>query len=149
VNVAGIASEVVQNRNLEIVNRFYDEGRSYSWLSNEYGLAEITIRKMVARDVLNNGARERVAHVQPTCRLADKPLSYAHAMLGNKVSEYIERNKLGPTTFGAPVKLSRHKVRALMRGVYDPSMSELQKLSKVLGITLAEFFSSKEITVAG
>jgi transcriptional regulator with XRE-family HTH domain len=45
--------------------------------------------------------------------------------------------------------MTRHKISALMRGAYDPTITELQRLAKTLGVTVVEVCSHKEAHVAG
>lgn len=80
-------------------------------------------------------------------RLIDKdPISAFHAQIGQDIS--YRRNKMNmlPLEFSKLVGISKERLRAIELGVVDPTLSELAKIAKVIGIDIEVLTKPRFVT---
>ena len=129
--------EKTQQRNLEIIEAYYEEGLSYTTLTNKYGLSLSAISQLIKKDKIQNGPRERKAVPVDPRRLDERqPLSFLHASIGIHVSRFISQKSISPTQFGllGENKMSRVVVREITMGVHDLTLSQVKHLADVIGV---------------
>lgn len=139
--MTGSIREKTSEINAQIVEAFYEEGLSVSALSQRFGRSESGVNKLLAAyrhtyRAENSGAdRERKKQpVDPRPLTEKRSLSFVHFTIGLHISRYMAEHELRPSAFGHLISRSRVQVGNMLAGSHDFTVSEIQRLSQVLGI---------------
>lgn len=135
--------------------REYYEGQSYGALADRYGYNLSTVAKFIARDKRDNGVRQRSCRPKdPRPYAVKRSLSQAHFQIGLAISLYRAEHNLNPTQFGMLLarengsgNKSRCKVRDMEIGAYDLTLTDIQRLSEILGIPFETLVIAKAAKV--
>lgn len=139
--MTGLIREKTSELNAQIIEAFFEEGMSIAALMAKYGRSESTINKMLAAyqraHAAENDGRKRERTKKPTDPrplVEKRSISFIHFSISLHISRYMNEHELKPTTFGLLIGKSRVQVSAMQIGAYDFTITDLQRLSEVLGI---------------
>lgn len=142
--MAKAKSEHIEARNKEICEAWLD-GASKRDLALQHGIETQTVGKIIKAAGLTSQDRR----VTPRRRsLIDRrPISRLHTQLGSTVS-YVRHFKLGRSVaeFAQQANMSPHRLVQIENGVYDPRLSELTRLSELIGEPLDKLVKPKNPT---
>jgi hypothetical protein len=124
-------------RNVRIVECYYVDGASYTGLADQFGLSESSVKKIVKRDKLENGDRERIVKPSNPRGSDRKPISRLHAHIGLLVDRAVS-GKINPSKFGQGLNppLSSAKIHDIRRGHHDMTIRQMQGIAYALGLSL-------------
>lgn len=131
-----------QEINAQIVEDFYEGPLSVAELMKKYGRSESSVNKLLAAYRLSYEKEHGQARVRagkpkdPRLMQEKKSLSLTHFVIGLAITRYIEENKLTPTSFGMQISRSRVQVGNIMVGAHDLTLTEIARISEVLGIPM-------------
>lgn len=128
----------IETINEQLLERYWG-GESVQALADSSGRSTSTINKLIKIDKTRNPKRERSLQPKDPRIIIDKrPLTTVHGIVGLHITRYMAENNLGPTQFGLLVDTSRVRVRSMEAGSHDLTVTDLVKLSSVMGIPYEE-----------
>lgn len=115
-------------------------GQTKPSLATEYGLSVEAIKKIIKGAGLRPIDRKEPVREDNTYHR--RPLSPSHRKLGVRVSHQRELElHMSVTEFADKAKLSVHRIVQIERGVYDPTMTEIQRISDASGLPISELMN--------
>jgi len=146
----------VSNLKNLIIEDFFTRGLSYKDLARKYGRDETTCRRHVLhyqQQYENTHGHRRQRDrlpVNKSRRNPDvRPLTTEHSAIGLHIDRFMDRKGITPTSFGmllTPMK-SPSLINDAVAGNYDWTLTEINNLTEVLGLTRAQLFTP-EICIA-
>lgn len=141
-----MSRDEVQAFNVKLVDLFY-EGHSVAELAKTYGRSVSTINKLVQLDKVQNGPRERQSKPRdPRVLIDKKSLSNRHAWIGSRLAAYRARHNLTPSAMGLKLSVSRVKVTEMEIGAYDFTLTDVDRIAKLLDCSSESLLSESLLT---
>lgn len=121
------------------IEDFYEQGLSIAALANKYHKSTSTIAKQLQIYKKSNPDRPRKKMpVDPRKFNDERPLTIEFTRIGLYVNRYITEHGLRNTAFGNVAGFSAVSVAHIIKGTYDLTFLDIQRLAKVLGMSWEE-----------
>ena len=126
--------------NEALVERFYNN-ESVSSIARTSGRSTSYILKLIQEDKTANGPRERrsIQRVDPRLLIGKEAISPLHSKIGMMIARYRATKSLSKTQMGNLIPVSRVVVSNAEIGAHDLTITQLQRLAEILGVSIKEF----------
>jgi ribosome-binding protein aMBF1 (putative translation factor) len=118
-------------RNLSICE-FYLTGRTQVDTAAQFGITAARVYQILRTE----GVPPRTERTVRKKLIDTKPLSSFHSQLGQDVSYRRHKMNMHVKEFASAVGISKERLRSIEMGVGDPTLSEIAKLSKAMGVDI-------------
>lgn len=125
----------------QVINDLENTDLSYAELASKYGRSRDTIIKLAR---LHNVLRKVPVKKGARRAIDMKPLSAAHRALGTRLTIFRENRNY--TEAAAQIGVSRHVLKYMELGCYDFTLTQLNRISELLGANFVELTTPFRMT---
>jgi hypothetical protein len=137
------AGSLIKSRNKQIVEIYENDLQvTKSYLSTKFGLSISSIDRILRNAEV---VIRREPHGRPNL-MNMQALSKGHIWVGAKMDTYLIRHS-SMQELSSKIMMSTHQIGLARYGRYDFTLSELQRISSVLGLDLPDHFIEGENTL--
>lgn len=128
--------EATRAFNAKLVERFFEDGESPAHIAATSGRSVSMITKLVKDHVKTHGPRERkrIARMDPRLMSSKTSRSPLHSSIGIRIARYMAERDMSATSFGMILVASRSVINNMIAGAHDFTLTDLTKLSEILGV---------------
>ena len=128
-------SHEISKRNREIVETYSNDlSVDLPFLEASFGLS----RPQIKRILVEAGVKVRTS---PGGALPHvRPLSSGHQFLSHRLNVHLALHGIGVAELATRVRVSEKRLQKMLTGVYDPRLSEMQRIDQVVSVGLPKEF---------
>jgi DNA-binding XRE family transcriptional regulator len=111
---------------------FYLTGKTQLDTATQFGITATRVYQILRVE----GVPPRIERTPRKKLIDSKPLSAYHSQIGQDVSYRRHKLNMRVQEFALAVGISKERLRSIEMGVGDPTLSEIAKLSKAMGVDI-------------
>lgn len=119
-----------------MLDLFFEEGWSKQRIVDDprFNRSPHTLDTLIREAKRMGRTRKKITYFDKRARENWEVVSAAHAKLGVLISRYMSAQRINTTQFGLRVNMTRNQVAMLQAGAYDPKLSQVFTICKLLDV---------------